>query len=423
MYTYDSAIGKSHGDNERWDEVDIGDMKCVDIYLTYQKVFATLSNSVLPNQVSLNLNDIRNEIAGLQVTFKEFLVQNANKTLPTSNRIPAIRTVVAEYNDAYRAGYKVIPFDPQTSIDSNVPNSARNWLAVTRKETDFKHWYESVLPMVNGFYHRTEYDVNAGYVVDGMLSMRKSGKATLGFHSFANLGKIKTIAIKPEMISTSAPGNPLFDTAIIDTGVDLSKYTVMLSIGGYMFAPGDKAYSVVGEKTVSISLQNTNFQNRFYESRTYLDFSSLNLDPFPTNENMYLVEKITSDEVIRAYLSLSQSFVILLDNDDVYTTTYQCRTSKMPGIFIEYQEPKWPMMVGEGMMANYWAKKEGPKTATPFFKATQWVLTCIDGYTRNRLMNTNDPYAQNALYPNRVPIWPAKHSFGTFLKITSDIVR
>ena len=413
MYTLVSAVGKLASGKGRWQDVDIGEVIVSQLFIDYSAVIAVLSNPVIPNQVALNLEDIRAEAAGLNVTFNQFLIDNGNKTLPTSNTLPKLETKYATYMDAFHAGYAVTPIRLDTSVDTDLPTSAKESVKLTRVvDTDWQLFGESILPTVNGFYHLLDWDTSGAYVIDAMRTAYVSGRNQLGLHSFRELGKIKCIPLKENMVYKQIEDQPLYDAAYLKVeGYDLSKYTVMLVVGGYLYVDEDQSFKVVGDHTIKFDFKNSSYINRIFESKPYIDLSPLGLSEYPNNPTQVMMEELTSDAVITKYLTLSQSYVVLLDKQDVYVERETVKAAKIPGQYISGVYPKWPLQVGVGMMADYWAIADDG----------QWALNAFDGFFHNRVYYTRDPKDLFSIADSRISIDPVRYANGRFLKICADI--
>ena len=150
MYTLIKAFGKPQGTSKRWVEIELGNMAVNMAYKTFEKIYAILSNPFLTEEVSLDLDLIRESIGGLTMTFDQFLVSNGNNALPTSDVIPEIKTKYIQYSDAFRAGYKIIPTNPDIHPDVQISNTEKNWLFLSHKSVDFELFCKRAMVSING---------------------------------------------------------------------------------------------------------------------------------------------------------------------------------------------------------------------------------------------------------------------------------
>ena len=252
MYSLISALGKDRKNGEKWHDVSIGDMPLNDIFATYEKVYVTLSNVFLPNNVTLKIESIRNMVAGQTITFNHFLISNGNRALPTENKVYTLNTRYVKYADAFHAGYTIEPVHPTYSGDMPVPELDKTNLKLTRHGTDYALFYKSCLVNVNGFYHLTDADHNGAYVIDGMKSRNKSKKNQIGITSFRELGELSFMPIRENMIYKNDDNESLGKKAHLDIGVDLADKTVMLVLGGYLHVLDEERFYRTGTTTFAI---------------------------------------------------------------------------------------------------------------------------------------------------------------------------
>ncbi|BDD79587.1 hypothetical protein [Burkholderia phage FLC9] len=415
MYTLVSAIGKSFASQGRWVDVDIGDMPLYQIYATYVKVYAVLTNPFVDGQVSLDLSQIQATDGGLSITFNEFLTENSDTVLPTSTTIPTLSARYAEYKDARRAGYKVQPINATAAPDAQLPLADKTWLYLTKvdnqgKSIDFDLWYKSMMVTINGFFHRIDATPTGGYVVDGMLSNFKCHQNLIGLLNFQNLGTLTYVPITEAMIYKQSSDQLYRNQMHINLGQDITNKTVLLSLGGYLSVLDGKTMSRVGTQTVRIDFNNLPVIERFHESLPYLDFSALPYQKDPNDESLIVVADFLSDANLVAYATMSQSFFVILDNSEVFLDYEYPRVGNIVNKLTSFVEPKYPLITGLGKVADYWSVEEDK----------QWAITVYDNKYNNRTYDTID--LKNAVMVNnaRQSQDVVRHSRAYFLKIGTD---
>jgi hypothetical protein len=411
MYTLLSAIGEPRGGDSRWQSIEIGDMLLPDIYANYENVFAILSNPFISHEVSLDLSLIRAQYGSLSKTFFAFLFDLGNAALPTSDELPELKTRYAKYADGFHAGYKIQPTHPTAAPDAQLPPSERTWLHLTRPSTDYALFGRSCMVSVNGYYHPVETDANGVYVKEGNKSCTISGHNQLGIYSFREVGTIRHVPIRESMIYKPQGDGQMRYRTHIDLDEDISNKNVFLVLGGYLHAYDPLTFRRVGDTTVSIDFNNLPIFERYQESRHYLDMSSMPFERTDRNDSQIAVNDFLSDENLTAYLLLTQSFFVILDTPNIFVTKQGIHRTKMPGAFISYTPPVFPLVVGHGRTANYWYTYED----------TQYSVTCVDSFLHDWVFNKTNPFAQGNIGDSRVPETPVTHSPGYFLQIGRDI--
>ena len=400
MYTLVTAIAKALGGDERWSTVDISNMPLDTIYDNYSEVIATLTNPFLTGPVALKLASIRSGIAGQTITFNQYLASLGNVSLPTYTPVPTYSPTYAHYADAFAAGYKVQPIAPNTSITADVPIGTKTNLYMTRDNTDYNSFYESCLVNVNGFYHQTSTDGNAIYVTDGMKSRNISKQNQLGIYSFKGVGNLSFVPITPQMIYKQNNRQSLSQHCFVNIGQDVSQKTIMLVLGGYLHVFDPQVFFRISPTTICINFENMPFLDRYYESKKYIDLSSLPLDKNSQNANQVGIDNFYSDANIIAYLGLSQSFIVIMDNPNIFVGTQGVRVTKNPDMFICYEEPR------------YWS----------VYEEKQWSLNCHDSFRRNYVYDTVNIWEQNSVDARGNPFKPNSQSQAYFLKVGTDLI-
>ncbi len=411
MYNLLSAIGEPRNGESRWTDIAIGSMTLPSIYANYENVFAILSNTFLDHPVSLDLSKIQDQYGALDVTFNDFLAGLGNQALPTSDTLPELKTRYAKYADAFHAGYKLQPTHPVFAPDAQLPPSELPWIHMTRPDTDYALFGKSCLVSVNGYFHPSETDATGVYVRDGNKSRVLSGHNQVGIYSFREVGEIRQVPITPQMVYTPQGSGQMRYRAHVDLGEDITSKTVFLVLGGYLHAYDPVTFRRAGETQVSIDFHNLPLFERYQESRQYLDFSSMPFERAQFNDSQIAVNDFLSDENLLAYLTLTQSFFVILDTPNIFVSKQAVHRTKMPGAFIAYTPPVYPLVLGHGRTANYWYTKEDG----------QYSITCVDSFLHDWVFNKTDPFKQGNIGNSRVPETPVAHSPGYFLQIGRDI--
>lgn len=411
MYHLISAIAKPLNGNGRWVDVAIGDVALNTLFSTYSRILATLSNPYLSANVSLDLADVRDGVGGQSITFNAFLVQNGNTSLSTSTDLPIIKPRYVKYADAFRAGYKVTPIRPGSAPDAEATPAEKTSLYLTRPNTDYNLFYQSCLVSVNGFFHPTDAGPDGVYVQGGMSSCMKSRQNQLGLVSFRELGSLSFHPITTDNLYKLIPNQPYKERAYVDLGEDVSNKTVMLVLGGYLHALDKNAFFRVNESCFGIDMANLPLMERYYESKNYLDFTSLSLATTSRNVDQVNVNNFFNEAVMTAYLTLPQSFFVVLDNPDIFVEKELIRKSTMPDVFTSYTKAIYPLVVGVGKLGNYWATKEDG----------QYSITCRDSVRHDRIFDTVIMQAQMNVANANDPEHPVEASSAFFLKIGTDL--
>lgn len=410
MYSLQSAIARPIKSQGRWRNISLGDMKLSDAFAQYDRILATLTNPVLKAPVCLDLEKIRAAHGTNPITFNAFLVQNGSKTLATTNVLPTFKTRYARYADAFRAGYKVQPVHPTAAPSAIIPESEKTWLHLTRPDTDYGLFYRSCLVSVNGFIHATDASDKGVWVQDGMVSRNISRRNQIGLLSFNGISKLSFVPIKPNMLYKLDSDQKYCDRVHVDLGQDVSKKAVLLVLGGYLHVLDPRTFYRISNSGFAINFSNLAFVDRFFESKHFIDLSSLGVDE-GFHAYHVAVKQLLSDEVIAKYMTLSQSFFVLLDNPEIFLEQEVIRTAPMPGMYVSQTKPEFPLMSELGKMMNYWYSYEDG----------QYSVVTTDAYRDNPIYRTVGARSATSITNHRDPVRPVRHSDMRYMKIGSDV--
>lgn len=408
MYTLISSIVKEKK-NKKWVSMDLSSTPVKDILSTYYKVKLLVQDEVMVEPEVMDIDQLRLEFSDYSDTLPNLFIEIGNRALVTTTGSLDFSTKSAKYADAVRAGFKLYPVTASGQPDEVSHKEDRTWLLLKKNNFDYELFQNHCLLTINGFFHFTETNNQGIYVKDAMKSNYHCGENTCGIISFKDVCTLKTKLITEEMIKTF-DGLNLSDKLIIDIGEDVSNKTIMISIGGYLVKPNSRVFSRVSENSILIDFKNYSLYNRFFESRQYLDYSGYEFDIPESNKQQYFTDELYSDEFIKFLLMMSQSFIVILDDPDIYFEEHNVRKSRMPGIYTSYVKPVYPMFVGQGMFANYWYTKQKP----------YWSLNVIDGFRHRRNFNTTKTKILDSIDDKRIPGNPINWSRGYYLKICKD---
>ena len=411
MYTYVSALTKQLSEDEQWSSTtDISNIPLDTLFSIYSRVIVILSNPFLPGNVAVDLNTLQTIIGGLSITLKQYLIQNANKTIPALPSIPTLNPKFVKYSDGFKAGYKITPCNPNSSVTSNLPAGDKPWLYLTKPNLDYNLFYKSCLVNVNGFFHLTDTDGSGVFVVDGMKSTYKSNNNKLGICNFSDIGNIELIPITSSMIYKQNSNQLYKNEVFINSGVDTTGKTILLILGGYMHVLDNTTFIPINNTTIKIDFSNLPLLDRYFESKDYIDLSSLGLSTTAKNDNQVAISELYSDNVLVAYLTLSQSFIVLLDNTNISVDRLPIHTGKLPDMYVSNISPDYPLVkVSTGKLINFWSVYEDSK----------YSITTTNTLDDNYIYNTVDVMSQNSVDDARVIEQPQSLPILSFLKISS----
>lgn len=410
MYSLVSAIAKPVTGGGRWLNVEIGALTFRELFATYSRIIATLSNPFDDTNTALDLAKIEWSVDP-SLTFNAFLTANGANTLPTSTTLPQISTKYAKYKDVFQAGYSVTPISPNAAVDSQLPDEDKTWLFLTQPKINWTLFKKSVMVSVNGYFHFMDADSNGAYIRDGMQSRTISRQNQIGMVSFAGMAGLEYVDLTADMIYKQNPDLSMAEGLYIKVGQDISSKTVMLVIGGYLHVLDEQTFKRVGDDIIKVDIANFPLLDRYYESIQYLDLSSLNLEHNDRNPEEITIAQLYSDAALKAYFSLSQSFIVLADNPEIFRETQDIQRLSAHGEYISTIEPVYPLITGKGRVSEYW----------PTYDRGRWLLSIRDPRRYRPTYYTTTAKAQVNVDARNESVRPWLLSHAAFLMIGSDV--
>lgn len=380
MYNLIKVLVKTFETNGKWQTVDLGDTALKTVFAKYNEIIAVLRNDVDSVDVAFGLDSLRPMYAASNVTLNQFLIDNGNGTLNTTTDIPTIAEHYAKYNDAFRAGYSIKPVTSRYSPDAPSDEADRDWLFLQKDGVDPIEFGKYCLAFVNGFFHRVTTNEQGIWVVDAMKSCRLANKTTLGIISTKEIAPFTTLSFSDVEVYPQITELGLSAKTTIKFNQDIIGKTVFFVLGGYLLALDNTTIKQVGDGIFQLDFTNYPLLERLYESQNKIDMSSLGLTPAYQNESMVSPTEVYTDDFIRKYLALSQSFIVVLDAADVFVEKIPLEPTRHPMRYISHQEPLFPILNGFGRMVNFWPVEDNG----------QWALHCLTTLRSNWVFNTAD---------------------------------
>lgn len=410
MYTAVSAIGVRFGVGKRWEQINLANFTVAQLVTTFRRWQVTLTLPSAPTiMLYLDGDFVRRNWPNEQVTFPQLLINLGNAALPTTPTGLKLKLRTARFKDAFKAGYTVTPVTHANNDNPSIADEDKTDVRLTRLNpaTDYTNFFKRYMVSINGFYHQTDTDGIKGIVVtDAMKSQRWSGQNQIGLFNFQNMGDLEFVPVTDPMIEVVDAGE-----ARVTLNKNLDGKTVFLVLGGYFMTIDPHHFTRVGDSSYLIDFNNLPMRDRWFESTKYLDLRSLPVDTTPASPDQILDANLTSEAFIRAYLKISQTFFVILDNPEVFINRQFIKRSYFPNHYVSYKEPVYPIVTGLGRMPEYWSVHEDG----------QWSLTVYDNVVAQRIFNTTNEEILEGIDGHNNPMYRGEVSMAHFLEIGSDI--
>jgi hypothetical protein len=410
-YTYVSAQVRATRQTVQWTTVDLSQVPINTILQDYYEVSIELSNPFDSSNTYLTTS-ILQTIQPMVIpspTLTAWLASLGSEALPTITTAPATTTSPVTFSDAWQAGFVTNLANMLAAPDATLPDADLPDLLMTKAGLDMANMSAYLLVTVNGFLHLSGGSVNGLYVKDGGTTARISNNNHIGILDFLNVGSVMQIPITPEMLYKPNASYSYSQAVWVDLGVDLTDSIVLLSIGGYLHAL-DSTYVKTTQSSVKILFNRIAFPQRIYQSQKHIDLSSLPIarGPSGASSQQYSTSSLFSDEVIAAYLTLSQSFAIVVNCTDFYTLTHQLEASgASPGRYFGPTPLRLPLIGPMGRMYEYRLSQE----------MDTYVYGCESMEWDHYLFETMDWQNYQSIGPNRNGARPWSNGKGYLLEM------
>lgn len=384
MYSYVSSWVKPTRDNAPYSNVALNNVRLGSILKDYLDGYIELSNPGLSKNVFLDLQNIRRDKVpiNLTLTLQGWLASIGSLTLNTSVTRPRYSTQRVLSRDATLADFKVDLCEPNKPPKSGASVGNKTNLYISNPLRRSEVLQSRVLTTVNGFLHRNYPHQNGIQVTDGGRSMLHSGSNNVGLLSFEHIGDVAQIPITPEMLNRHTPATPFNNTVMIDLDVNLTNRSIILSLGGYMFV-SPSFVKVVSDETglLEVQLSRIDIPLKLLQSFEYLDLSEVGLVEIDkTNRDFGRIRKsdVISDVAVRKWLTLSQSFVIVVDTPLLTVEKIPTQKTGIYGCYETHENPYLPLMDNYGRLQEYWVKQQHDA----------WVILIADPVYHPRIHDT-----------------------------------
>lgn len=361
MYSLHSAHVRTTRRNSRWELRDLSAMTLKYLKDNFDEIWLFVDQYSFEAPQAVYFGDLvelmREDDPALTIT--DWLTQMGNDTLPFRSELPRFNPQYVKYTNGWMAGFEFTPVgDPGTPTQGGSPYD-KDDLLVTKENVDPLIIGKYGLFSINGLYHITDYNHQGAYIKGGNRSVRRSNDNQIGLTSFEDVGEIRCHPITESMISSAGGGRGLIKGTYItlpDT-IDIENKTVLMVIGGYLQVLS-KTYTRVADRSWRIELGNLSLLERYYESYKFIDYSSLGLSDYEPNPTLISKDEFFSDAVLTRYLTLQQSFVVVVDSPSFFQEYRAIETAGLPGRYYSSKTDPYPVVGAYGRLLEYHYIKE-----------------------------------------------------------------
>lgn len=425
-YSYTRSVALPRSSAAQWVEPNLASTPLRDMYATYEHVILVLTHSALTGERFVDMDQYRLLYSTSLQTVSQWLSTTiGDNTLEYIDNLPNNPVGHIKYAQAVQQRFK-LGINTYSGVIPSDYSFGHTDIAMSRSVpyTNMDLLQQYALVTVNGYVHDTKVksSTNELFVVNGARSARKARSNNVGILSLFKMGSMTKHRILTANIEATNTGEPLYD-GITFTVPDLtSDYldnkSYILVLGGYIVTVdnGNHGSTILpgkfwraGSNVFRLNLNNLHYVERIIESSQYLDLFELGLTGNPADPRTIDINQIKTDVVVRKYLTMSQSFLVVLDSPNLQVSTIDIQDTHTPGHFLCSNEPKYPLSVGYGRLAEY-NKELGDG---------KWALTMLDSYTRNFIFGRIRPPQNGLISDQLIPHEPYLSTSGKLLQFAS----
>lgn len=379
MYQYQEALALPRGASQGWIASDLGSQSCQLIAHQYSEAYISLTHPILEEPQVLLLSAVAPQISGLTITFNEWLVQNGNKTLPTTPGNFELKEGFAEAMDAVYAGYRITATDASMHPDSPQTIEQRTDLLLQRKNVDYTKMHKHVLATVNGLFHRTGVSQHGFMVYDGGRSANRAKQNNVGLLNFQYVSGFQCHTIEPSWFRKPLPLLGYKDRFYLQTSVSLRGKSVALVVAGFLILPGDELKKV-NDNTLSVAWNRLSMFDRYCVADQLLDLREhVKLEILRPEDGRRLTEELCSDDFVVQMCTLPQSFLIVFDEPSLAVEREQLEALHVPGRWLLHRRPQGLVQVDLGVAPEYTVSAQ---------RGNQYVIQTRPQYQRKPIDST-----------------------------------
>lgn len=404
----------------RWTEANLAGEPIGTLSANYGSIYLYIEypGAGQPILKVLNWSNVVDTLNGVNptLTVQQWLTSIGNRSLPFDEGFPSEKIRYVKYAQAWHCGYNIQAIGNNGVVDPNAPTHYKRDLILTHPKFKPQVIRDNCLVSVNGYFHLTDWTDSGVRVIDGNTTVVNSNDNQIGLYSFETIGKLQFVPVTDDMIKAASPTTPLWDATYLKLpdGIDITNKTVLLVTGGYLNVLSD-VYERINENTWRLSFGRMMFLNRYLQSVKDMDLTSLGLETSDDAPTLFDAQQLKDDSVIRAYLTLSQTFFVIVDSPSMFQSFEPVQYLNEPGRFIDGKEEQLPLVGAYGRMLDYHIIKEPGMAGHVMPEVEALYVYCATMNQRNNYDAHHRPWLrQRAVNGGRYPAEPFRNETAYF---------
>lgn len=321
------------------------------------------------------LSDLKSDYENYPGTITELLDLIGNRALVPVD-LPNVNPGYLQYRALQKTNLRINLANINDNVPEGYPKDGFEDAKITTLSVpiSIKDVFDKCLITVNGYIHSTLLDGDTLFIKSAGKALLKARSSTVGLISFADIGQIKRIPVTEDMVNPE-DNLSLYEKTIISLPEPIDNKQVLLVIGGYIVWLDNGSFYTIGSTSLALQLKNLPYIERLFESRDTMDLEGLLPDD---HEEPVDINLLRSDTTVKKYLTLHNSFVVIIDKPILFKNKLDVKSGGFPGQFITTYTPKYPLFGGYGKLLDYW----------DVFEDGFWSITVTDSYYRNFVFKT-----------------------------------
>ena len=344
------------------EEVSIGNMLIRNLFRDYVTGYILLDSPALLHRQRLDLQVLqKSKLNFNNLSFSQWLTSIGSVTLPTTDftteELPNEGNTVGHI-DAHAMGLDIQIVHDTLHPDIEVASHLKTSLYMRSEQENLGAKGSKFLTCVNGYLHHKEILDQGIRIVEGRRTINKSGFQDVSLLSFLNVGDVTEVTLNDNSILADVTV-PMHRSVIIELNQSLHDKSVMFSLCGVL--QNSRVVRIIDRDNgiVKLDLFQLDLVMLVQMAGVHLDLSRLDLnlpDPFDLN---VLKSRLTLERVIRALLTIPQSFAVIVDTPSIeWRYDYPLKTG-LYGRYDDSRNLKWPLVDGQGRIVPYRKFREG----------------------------------------------------------------
>lgn len=405
MYQLVRAYGILRNAEGLHQPVTIDNLPLSQLFTEYSNLYVVVTNTTDPTEKALDIYKLPYQIRFLSVTLQQWFSTIGAATLPTEPVPVGPRQVFVRHWNLHQEDFDITLANANLHPTVELEEDQQVDVLLRKAGAHYDQIVQYGLVSINGFLHALDHNEQGVYVLGGGTSRRRSGKHRVGLLDFQHIGPIKVLPITEASLYKRRETQPYSDAVYIELPESIGQKKVVLVLGGWLHVD-QKDYQIVSDTVIKVSFNNYPWFKRFMQTKDWLDLSALGVQP--EDNGSYSIAALHSDATLTKWLTLPQSFVVLIDTPELATGFGELQSTQLPGRYYSSVKPEYPIIVGDGRLAE----------VVSTFERHKWVLAVDNAFQDNVVFDTTAWETATTVAYRRVSSKPFDYAQAKFLYLS-----